>query len=47
MIKYLKKDVRMNTNDPNYRNAFEKLKKIITEAPVLKYQDFNKPYYRC
>lgn len=44
MIKYLKKDVKLNTNDPNFINAFEKLKKILTEAPVLRYPDFNKTF---
>lgn len=44
MIRYLKKDVKLNINDPNYINAFQKLKKIITEAPVLKYPDFKRPF---
>lgn len=34
----------MNINDPNYINSFEKLKIILTESPVLKYPNFNKPF---
>lgn len=44
MIKYLKKNTKINTKDPNYINAFEKLKKIITETPILRYPDFNKKF---
>ena len=44
LIKYLKKNTKINVNDPNYIQAFEKLKRIITEAPVLKYPDFNRKF---
>lgn len=44
MIRYLKKGVKLDINDPNYINAFEKMKAIITEAPVLKYPDFRRPF---
>lgn len=44
IIKYLKKNTKLNVNDPNYIIAFEKLKRIITEAPVLKYPDFHRSF---
>lgn len=44
MIKYLKLGSVLNVDDPNYINSFEKLKRIITEAPVLRYPDFRKPF---
>lgn len=44
MIKYLKKDVKMNIDDPSYIEAFEKLKRIITNPPILSYPDFNKKF---
>lgn len=44
MTKYLKKNEKVNTNDPNYICAFEKLKEIITEHPILKYPNFNKKF---
>lgn len=44
MIRYLRKGERLKVNDSNYINAFEKLKNILTQAPVLKYPDFSKPF---
>lgn len=44
MIKYLKKGVRINVNDPLYIESFEKLKRIITNPPLLIYPDFNKKF---
>jgi hypothetical protein len=44
LLKYLKKGMRINTNDSNYIAAFEKLKRIITDHPVLKYPDFKKKF---
>ena len=44
MTKYLKKNINVNINDPNFINSFEKLKKIITEAPILKYPNFNNKF---
>lgn len=44
MIRYLKKDVKLDINDPNYIHSFEKLKKILTESPVLKYPNFEKRF---
>ena len=44
IIKYLKKDVKINVNDPSYIEAFQKLKRIITNPPILSYPDFNKKF---
>lgn len=44
LIKCLKKDAKIDVNEPNFMIAFDKLKIIITEAPVLKYPDFKKKF---
>lgn len=44
MTRYLKKDEKINTNDPNYIVAFEKLKELITNSPVLRYPNFSKRF---
>lgn len=44
MISYLKKDKKVNAKDPNYIMAFEKLKQLITEHPILRFPDFNKRF---
>lgn len=44
LIKCLKKDAKIDVNEPNFMIAFDKLKRIITEAPVLKYPDFKKKF---
>lgn len=44
MTKYLKKDQTVNTNDPCYLVAFEKLKDIVTNAPILRYPNFEKTF---
>lgn len=44
MIKYLKKGVKINTDDPAYIEAFQKLKRIITSPPILSYPDFNRKF---
>lgn len=44
MTKYLKKNTKTNMNDPNYIIAFEKLKDLITDHPILRYPDFNKKF---
>lgn len=40
----MKKGAKIDINEPNYIIAFDKLKRIITEAPVLKYPDFKKKF---
>lgn len=44
MIKYLKKDKKININDPEYIQAFETLKLNIIKHPILKFPDFNKAF---
>lgn len=44
MIKYLKKGMKINTDDTSYIESFSKLKRIITNPPVLAYPDFEKPF---
>lgn len=44
MVKYLKKETKINVNDPSYISAFEKLKEIITSHPILRYPNFNKRF---
>lgn len=44
LIKYLKKDVKINIKDPQYIEAFEKLKLLIASHPILKFPDFEKPF---
>lgn len=44
ITRYLKMGMKINENDPNYISAFEKLKNIISEHPILKYPDFNKKF---
>lgn len=44
ITKYLKKNVKINAKDPNYIEAFEKLKKLISSHPILRYPNFDKPF---
>lgn len=44
LTKYLKKDSKININDPNYINAYEKLKDMITSHPILRYPNFDKNF---
>ena len=44
MTHYLRKNTKVDIKDIKYINAFEKLKKLITEDPILKYPDFNKNF---
>lgn len=44
MVKYLKKDCILNINDPDYIKAFQQLKTLITNHPVLQYPDFDKTF---
>jgi len=38
----LKKGAKINTNDPSYIEAFEKLKTLISNDPILIHPDFEK-----
>lgn len=44
MTKCLKKGSKIDINNPEYINAFEKCKTLITNAPILQYPDFSKPF---
>lgn len=44
ITKYLKKDIKINTNDPSYIEAFEKLKTLISSHPILRYPNFEKQF---
>lgn len=44
MTKYLKKDKKVNTSDPEYIESFELLKRMLINDPILKYPDFNKKF---
>lgn len=44
MTKYLKKGTKINKNDPQYVYAFEKLKQLLINPPVLRYVDFTKKF---
>lgn len=44
LIKYLKKNSKINTHDQEYVEAFQKLKILITSDPIVVYPDFNKQF---
>lgn len=44
LTKYLKKDTKINKNDPQYTDAFYKLKRLLTHTPILKYPDFKRKF---
>lgn len=44
LTKKLKKDQKINTDDKDYINAFEKLKQIIASDQVLSYPNFELPF---
>lgn len=44
LIKYLKKDAKISVYDPQYIEAFEKLKILISAHPILKYPDYEKQF---
>lgn len=44
MSRYLKKNETINTDDPSYIAAFEKLKTLVTNSPVLRYPNFSKKF---
>ena len=45
MTRYLKKDTKININDPEYINAFETLKLNLITYPILKFPEFEKPFH--
>lgn len=44
LIKYLKKDTKINVKDPQYIEAFEKLKLLISSHPILKFPNYEKEF---
>lgn len=44
MTKYLKKNRKINLQDPLYKESFEKLKNMITSYPILRYPDFKRQF---
>ena len=42
ITKGLKKNLKINAQDPQYITACNKLKQLISEDPVLKIPDFNR-----
>lgn len=44
MTKFLKKNQKVNVNDPDYIVAFEKLKELVTNSPILRYPNFDKRF---
>lgn len=44
LIKCLKKDGKIKKNDPEYIEAFNKLKTLLTSDPILVNPDFQKPF---
>lgn len=44
MTKYLKKNNKLNLEDPLYKDSFQKLKELITSYPILRYPDFKKKF---
>lgn len=44
MTQCLKKGSKINCNDTNYINCFEKCKTLLTNDPILQYPDFSKDF---
>lgn len=44
MTKCLKKGAKIKIDDPDYENAFYLCKELLTNAPILVYPDFEKPF---
>lgn len=44
MTKFLKKNEKVNVNDPNFIAAFQKLKDILINPPILRYPNFNRKF---
>lgn len=45
ITKCLKKNTKIDVNDPDYIAAFELCKELLTNAPILAYPDFQKTFY--
>lgn len=45
LTKFLKKGTKVNPKDPNYIEAFEKLKTLISSHPILRFPNFNKQFH--
>lgn len=41
MTKYLKKNAKLNKNDLQYVNSFQKLKMLLVDPPIRKFSDFT------
>jgi hypothetical protein len=44
MTNYLKKNSKLNINDPKYIDSFETLKTLLMNDPILKYPDFKETF---
>lgn len=44
LIKYLKKDMKINAKDPQYIEGFENLKLLISSHPILKFPNYEKEF---
>lgn len=44
MVKYLKKNMKINSRDPEYIQAFERLKETLIKHPINKFPDFSKQF---
>ncbi|GBP06327.1 Retrovirus-related Pol polyprotein from transposon 17.6 [Eumeta japonica] len=44
MTRYLKKDIKMNINDPQYIESFNTLRTLLTHDPILAYPNFSKKF---
>lgn len=44
MTKCLKKNAKIDIKDPEYIRAFDTCKELLTNAPILAYPDFEKPF---
>lgn len=44
MTKYLKKDIKVDTNDPEFKKSFDKCKSMLISDPILAYPDYSKPF---